>query len=101
MKGRNRDWNIPAGRVEAVRTKGITFLVGAGASRDRPAEVPAWMDLAKLLSDDINDPKNFDSNKEGPGPYIWKRIEEDPPRRSWIIDRIREKAERTKDGDLV
>ena len=102
MKRQDRDWNIPAELVEATRTKGITFLVGAGASRDKPAKVPAWMDLANLLSDEIKDPrKEFDRDGEKPGKYIWKRIREDPKRRDWIIDRIREKAERTKDGDLV
>ena len=60
------------------------------------------MELADLLSDEINDPrKKFDSNREKPGSYIWKRIRENPKHRDWIIDRIREKAERTKDGDLV
>lgn len=62
MKGQDRDWNIPAGLVEAARTKGITFLVGAGASRDKPAEVPAWMELANLLSDEIKCPENQEKN---------------------------------------
>ena len=103
VRGRNRNWSIPPRLIEAVRTKGIAFLVGAGASLDAPANVPAWMQLAKLLDAEIGEGQidRFNSKVDDPGQYIWKRIKEDPRRRNWIIDKIEEKAERSEDGEKV
>jgi len=92
-----RDWSIPTDLIKAVQRKGITFLVGAGASQDSPARVPAWAQLAGLLDNEIGEGQHrFDSNKHDPAKYIWERIKEEPTRRDWIIDKIEEKAERTE-----
>lgn len=97
-----RDWSIPTDLIKAVQRKGITFLVGAGASQDSPARVPAWAQLAVLLDDEIgvNQSYRFNSNKL-PADYIWERIKEDPTRRDWIIDKIEEAAERTDNGRKI
>ena len=97
MTNTKRDWSIPPELINAVQTKGITFMVGAGASQDSPACVPAWAKLAVLLNDKIGKSQSyrFDGNKHDPAKYIWKRIKEEPTRRDWIIDKIEEAAERT------
>ena len=91
-----RNWSISTDLIKAVQGKGITFLVGAGASQDSPARVPAWAQLAVLLDKEIgeNQSYRFDKNKHVPAEYIWDRIKEDQARWDWIIDRIEEAAER-------
>ena len=91
-----RNWSIPTDLIKAVQGKGITFLVGAGASQDSPARVPAWAQLAVLLDKEIgeNQSYRFDKNNPFPAKYIWDRIKEDQARWDWIIDRIEEAAER-------
>lgn len=98
MTNTKRDWSIPTDLIKAVQGKGITFLVGAGASQDSPARVPAWAQLAVLLDNEIgeNQTYRFDVNKHDPAKYIWERIKEESTRRDWIIDKIEEVAERTE-----
>lgn len=88
--------------INAVRDEGITFLVGAGASQDSPANVPAWQKLAELLDANIGEKPDsrFDRNKE-PSQYIWDQVKKNPKHKDWIIDKIEMKAERIENGQKV
>ena len=98
-----RNWIIPLGLVNAVRQKRITFLVGAGASQDAPACVPAWAKLADFLDKEIggNQTDRFDSNIHVPSEYIWGRIRENSTHKDWVIDKIEKEAEKTENGQKV
>ena len=94
--------SIPPELISAVRDEDITFLVGAGASQDSPANVPAWQKLAELLDTEIGEKQDsrFDRNKE-PSSYIWDQVKKNPELRKWIINEIAKNAERIENEQMV
>ena len=104
MREMNQDWIIPPELIDAVRRKGVTFLVGAGASQDEPAKVPAWATLAEFLDKKLGETRFLyepEIRRLDPGRYISEHVQDNPSLRDWIIDKIEKPAEKTIDGSKV
>ena len=82
---------VPQPLLEAIWAKRLVLWIGAGVSKDSPANIPTFDDLARWLSQEDPHSDEFLQGMD-PAAYVSKQIERDPHLRARILDKIENDA---------